>query len=217
MHKKRYKIFIIIFAFILIFVLLFNLFLGRNAKTIITNNLIATAEVSFIDISNKAMEKVLNRCNISYEDIANIKQDSDGNIIAITCDTFKLIKVKNILDNTLVTYLNKEPPLNFSIPIGNFFKNEFLAGRGPKLKFNFTYDSITFVKFKSTFISKGINQTLHKIIVTLSTDISMVIPWYCAKTKVNTSYVVAETLIVGKVPNNFTDINFDDLNGKITS
>ena len=57
--------------------------------------------------------------------------------------------------------------------------------------------------FQSEFESAGINQTRHKVYLQLSASIRIVIPTGAKTTNVTANMLVAESIIVGKVPESF--------------
>ena len=69
----------------------------------------------------------------------------------------------------------------------------------------------------NSFQSAGINQTLHQIMLKVTATVSAVIPAYTVTTDVTTNLCIAQTIIVGKVPTAYTDINGEqsDLIGQI--
>ncbi len=208
-NKKPFFVglFLILAGFAILFIVTDSI-----ARPIIINNIKTAATHSFINITNAAMQKVLKENAIDYKSLANIEKDGEDNITAVQCDTVMLTKVKTLLDEEIDNQLENTPYIKFSIPIGTFTGNEYLVGRGPKITFKFKLACAVKAEFDSEFSAAGINQTIHKINLNLITDINAMIPWYQTNTTVETSYVLAETLIVGKVPATFADISLDSLN-----
>ena len=67
------------------------------------------------------------------------------------------------------------------------------------------------VKFKSEFISTGINQTKHSIILEVSTSVVVLAPFYTSTETFVNSIVVAETIIVGEIPSSYYDIDGESI------
>lgn len=212
MKRKRKNRIIYSVVIILTGLIISFLTTDKLARQIIISNIESSTTNTFINVSNKAMQTVLNNTVIDYNELALIEKNEENNVIAVKCDTVKLMKIKTILDDEIYKVVDKEPFIKFSVPIGTFIGNEYLVGRGPAIHFKFRYDCATKAEFKSEFSSAGINQTIHRIVLYLSTDISTVIPWYHASTTVDTSYIIAETIIVGEAPTSYSNINLDTLN-----
>ena len=71
-------------------------------------------------------------------------------------------------------------------------------------------------KLLSNFASAGINQTLHRIILKVSVNVYLVMPWYRASSSVEAEFILAETLIVGKVPDAYTVVIETDEEGELS-
>lgn len=213
MRKNKFKQRFIV-SIILVLMGLTSLFgiIYKFGRGVVMNNVETAAANAFIDITNKAIGDVLNRCDIDYNDLANIQLDNEGNIVAIKCDTVKLMNIKTQVDDEIQNWVKKEPTIKFSIALGSFTGSEFLAGKGPKIPFEFTYDCATSTEFFSEFYDSGINQTIHRILMRLKADVATVIPWDYKETLVDTTYIIAETVIVGKIPNNFSNFNINTQN-----
>ena len=59
-------------------------------------------------------------------------------------------------------------------------------------------------KFENQFQSAGINQTNHQIILKVDVKVSILLPGYTTATTVSTAVTVAETVVVGAVPETYT-------------
>ena len=93
-----------------------------------------------------------------------------------------------------------------SIPIGTLTGSTLLNNRGPNIDSEFKMSSAIFSKVASSFIESGINQTLHKISIAVSADIYFVMPWYRTTGQFKSDYTITETIIVGTVPDAFTNV-----------
>ena len=61
--------------------------------------------------------------------------------------------------------------------------------------------------FDTEFVSAGINQTRHKIFLSLRTTVSLIIPTGSQLVEVNSTVPIAESIIVGEVPDSFVDVS----------
>ena len=194
--------------------MLISLFLmcivSKLASNTVINNIEAATNNMFIKVTNKAMSEVLSKLKFNYNDLANLTTDNNGEVIAVTCNTIKLIEIKNYFDNAVQQTINSNPKLEFSISVGGFLWGDLFSGRGPKIPFSLSYDCATKSEFKSIFESVGINQTIHKIVLDLSADIDAIVHLDKKRSTIHTSYVLAETIIVGKVPTSYTTVDLNN-------
>ena len=56
----------------------------------------------------------------------------------------------------------------------------------------------------SEFTESGINQTLHQIYLDINTDIDIITPFNIIGNSYQTRVLLAESIIVGKVPESYT-------------
>ena len=87
-----------------------------------------------------------------------------------------------------------------------FLNNPFLSEKGPAVYINVRPVGTLDADLKSTFVSMGVNQTKHQIDLTCNSEILIVMPAIQIKHTVSTSVPVAQTVIVGEVPQSYTNV-----------
>ena len=60
------------------------------------------------------------------------------------------------------------------------------------------------VEFNNSIVTAGINQTKHQIVLNIDVVVSILLPGFTTATKVSNAVTVAETIIVGSVPDTYT-------------
>ena len=93
-----------------------------------------------------------------------------------------------------------------SIPIGTITGISFLAGKGPSLKVTFSPAGSVQSEFNSEFVSSGINQTLYRVNLLLTASVRLVMPGVSETTSVRAEAAIAESIIVGDVPEVYTNV-----------
>lgn len=93
-----------------------------------------------------------------------------------------------------------------SVPLGTISGISFLSGKGPRIKVTFTPAGSVVTSFRSEFATAGINQTLHRIKLHMTATVSVVLPGMLKSIQVNTETTIAENVIVGDVPQVFTNV-----------
>ena len=91
-----------------------------------------------------------------------------------------------------------------SVPVGTLLGSPFLAGRGPLIRVRMQSVGSSSAHFENAFTSAGINQTKHQIYLVVDVYVSILLPGFSTTTKFSNTYSVAETVIVGSVPDNYT-------------
>ena len=149
---------------------------------------------------NNAVMKQLNELGDQYSDLIEIVTDKDGKILALKSDSLAINAVQSGLTAAVNSALSKLPESQIKIPIGTITG---LSGRGPAVAMEMRPSSYAFSSLEHVFDSAGINQTRHQIILHFNVRITALLPPFSVSTDVETSVCIAETIIVGAVPEMF--------------
>lgn len=142
----------------------------------------------------------LERQDLRYSDLVTVERDEGGAVTAITTDMANMNRLRSELVETLLPCVMEIDETAIAIPLGSLIDSELLWGRGPTIKVqSFTIGSVS-AEFESEFISAGVNQTLHKIWLSVCVPTTILLPGNQMEVDVDTRLCVAETVIVGKVP-----------------
>ena len=185
-------------SFLAFAVMLFALFL--QMRTAFLKVLVPHAINIGSDAINNTVEDYFSKNQFGYEDFVKLSYNNDNEITSVQTKTALMNKVKADLSLYLqdqVTSLKVSP---VTMPLGNIFNNPIFSGMGPNLKITVKPTDITDLVFSDKFEACGINQVRHKIYIEVFVNISV----HCAsmsKTElIEDSIPIAETVIVGRVP-----------------
>jgi len=92
---------------------------------------------------------------------------------------------------------------HMGIPLGSIFLPEVLSGMGPNIPLQVLSIRNSDASFHSYFTQAGINQTLQQLTMEVSVDVTVLVLGETASFTVSSQVVVAETIIVGQVPDTF--------------
>lgn len=170
---------------------------------------LAVAKVSDYasNVINDAVNIQISQGNIQYDDLVQLQTDASGNITALTTNMRQMNSLKTqllkILDSDLYNIEDNE----ISVPSGNLTGIQLLSGRGPMIPVKIVAVSSSDANFFGEFSDAGINQTLHRIILNVSLDLIVLLPSGTITDHVSTDVCVAETVLLGPVPQNYTYFN----------
>ncbi len=167
------------------------------------------AETVMSDTANQAVFEIMKENGITYQDIVQVTRGDDNIVSALEIDTVLVNQLKAQITTEISKLLASKEKLKIEVPLGSLLENEFLWGMGPTITFNMDITGTILSDFRSHFESAGINQTLHQIVVEVGAQAHIVMPLYRKTCEVKTSFIVAQTVIVGKVPEAYTYV-FDD-------
>lgn len=127
-------------------------------------------------------------------------------------DAYRMNALAAACAKTAQDYISEMGEQGISVPIGTITGIPFFAGRGPKLRVNFTPAGSVQSAFDTEFTSSGINQTLYRVKLRLVASVQIVMPGVYRSVSVTSEAAIAESVIVGEVPQVYTDVaNTDDM------
>jgi len=159
-------------------------------------------------IINDAVSDYVSSHGIQYSDLIRFEKDSDGNIAAMIPDMSQINALKSSIIRTVNAKLTDMQTTVIRIPLGSALDGELLSGRGPRIPIRLAPYGSADISMLYPFTSAGINQTRYQIIMNVTVDIGVLLPGSTAKEPVSVQICVAETVIVGRVPDSYT--HFDD-------
>lgn len=168
---------------------------------------------------NDAINDEMQNSGGEYEDVVWFEKDNDGNIIAVKLDITKINRLKAKVVTKVSERLQQTEDMIIKIPIGNIINGEIFSGRGPKISIRLIPIGSVNAGFASEFTSAGINQTRHRILINTNVFISVMLPAGTVGTEVMSEVSIAETVLIGKVPDSYTNIedNESELLNKINN
>ncbi len=191
----------IILAFLLA-VLLFVFFRIRYHETIRS---LAETQVknSTSDLINDAIDRQIETGNVQYDRIVYFEKDLNGRITALKTNMSEVNRLKTDILNIINDDILALDTSDIGIPLGSLFLPEFFSGRGPAIPVEIISIRNSEASFSSAFSEAGINQTLQQLTMDISVDVAILVLGKTENFTVSSQVVVAETIIVGQVPDTF--------------
>lgn len=159
---------------------------------------------------NDAMLRELEQDTVAYDDIARLTRTADGSVASIQTDVVAVNRLKSQMTDSVVRRLEDVENQTIRIPVGTLLGNQFTTGRGPAVAIRVVPVGYVQSELYNQFSSAGINQTLHQIMLQTSVQMVAVLPGYSVKTETSTSFCIAETVIVGAIPEGYTIVDGDN-------
>ena len=151
----------------------------------------------------KVVEEKLSELQADYLDFVRIQRNDAGEITALTTDITSINQLRGTLITHMTNSLEGIDVSNFDIPVGALLDSEFLWAKGPSIQVRSMSIGTISAEFESNFTTAGINQTLHQIILNVEAPVTIFLPGKVEKITVSTAFCIAETVIVGAVPNTY--------------
>ena len=155
------------------------------------------------DLINDAVANQISSGNIAYDRIVYFEKDLNGRITALKTNIGEVNALKTQTLNTINEVILESDYFDTGIPIGSLIFPEFLSGRGPQIPVRILSVRNSDATFQSNFTHAGINQTLHQLNMCVLVDVTVLVLGRTISFTVTSEVVVAETIIVGDVPDTY--------------
>ena len=185
----------------LLAILAFSLYL----RSLSSSMAISDAKDAVALAINGCVSRIIQENNYGSDYFVKLEKDAEGNITAITTDTMHINELSSQLLSEIAKAADSET-LNIRIPLGSLLGSNLLMGRGPEIPVEIIMLTSSFVQFENELIPAGINQSRHVVTLKADVDVDILIPWATITTTVETDVLIAETVIVGRVPETYVTV-----------
>ena len=155
------------------------------------------------DLINDAIDRQIEEGTVLYDRIVYFEKDLEGRITALKTNMSEVNRLKTDILNLINDEILALDTSDIGIPIGSLFFPELLSGRGAPIPVQILSIRNSDAGFVSSFTQAGINQTLHQLTMQVSVDVAILVLGRSESFTVTSQVVVAETVIVGQVPDTF--------------
>ncbi len=175
-----------------------------HLKPVMTS--MATARVSNMvnRIVSAAVNEAVENGQIDYGNFVIFDKDDTGHITALRSNVAEVNRMQGQIADEILHRLSEISTSELEIPLGTLTGSALLAGRGPSLFVRMQAVGSASATFRNQFTSAGINQTRHQIFLDVDVYMSILLPGMKTSLKVSNEIAVAETVIVGGVPDTYT-------------
>ena len=204
-RRKRTVMLILIVCFLATAITPMSLYLRKVSGEMALSDASDMVTIQINDTVAKMMDEGL----FEYDYFVSLQKDEAGRITAITSNmprinTLSAEILSDIVENA------RDGGLDIGVPAGNLTGISLLLGRGPEIPVKIIMLTSSRADFRNDIVSAGINQTKHQIILEVVVDIDILMPWETLSTQVVSEILVAETVIVGAVPDTYLNLELDD-------
>ncbi len=193
-----FGVFLIIAAFFFFLQLILSPLIVELAKARVDNR------ASYI--INEAIETQMQSDDIDYENIVFLEKDVNGNITALKTNINEVNRLKTQILSVIDDLLLDLDVNEIGIPLGSLILPELFSGMGPKLPVKVMSVSASDAEFHNEFSEAGINQTSHRMMMDVNITMTVLTPMGTESITVTSAVVVAETVIVGLVPESYVNV-----------
>lgn len=203
-QRNRLRLF---FAVVLIFLTVLSLLFRQLLAPVADELMAAQVNNEASDAVNVAIDRQIAAGELSYDKLVTIEKDALGNVTAIRSNMTEINRLKTGILFRIDEQLEGFSVEQLGVPAGSIFLPELFSGRGPKIPVRVLAVRASDANFRNEFSSAGINQTLHRIMLDIRVDVTILTWTGTREVTVDSSVAVAETVIVGTVPSTYFGMN----------
>ncbi len=195
--RIKSKFFLFLFCFVFLLILFFTI---KIAEPIVEVFAMTSAMNHVTRLVNKTVEDYLDDMSLDYNDIAQLQTDANGKVAAIRIDSVVLNRVKTGITAAIAYEFSDILTIDTAIPVGTLTGSSFFTGKGANLPLSVSYSASAESELTNLFVTRGINQTQHQIVLQVTADVKVLSWMKTSKAQVKTQITIAETVIVGSIP-----------------
>ena len=189
------------------------LYAGAHLQPVLSRLAVARVSNAVNRIVMQSVDEAVRGGAVRYEQLISFEKDYDGRIAAIHTNMAACNRLQAEILGIILTRIEEVPARELSIPIGTLLGSALLAGRGPRVSVRVESAGSSSAHFGNTFTSAGINQTRHELVLYIDVSVAILLPGFTTATQVSNAVTVAETVIVGAVPETYTYFSTNPADG----
>lgn len=134
------------------------------------------------------------------------QRNSKGELEMVQADSVKINLLMSQLAMNIQEEFSRSGREKFSVSFGTLIGSRVLSQSKPDMTITVVPLSVSSMDFRTEFETQGINQTKYKIYVILECRVKMLAPFSTEIFKVKNTVLVAETVILGTVPDSYVQV-----------
>lgn len=168
------------------------------------------AEVLVSRTINKALAEQFGNSSMK-SNLFTVQSDSDGSMEMVQADSAAINIFMSQLSVNLQESFQSMKNEVLNVPLGTLLGNKFLSQTGPFVEIAIKPLSVSSMDFKTEFETQGINQTKYKIYIVLGCKVKIAAPFSSKTFNTRNTILIAEAVILGKVPDSFVQVPKEDI------
>jgi len=185
------------------------LLVDRNFKPLVFSLAEARSAAMASQVLNGALAEAIED-GVEYDDLMSVRVDEHGQVALLMANTMRMNQLADRAGQAALRRLNNMSSERVTVPLGAALGMTIFAGTGPGIPVSIVPIGSIATDFATEFEACGINQTRHKVYLKVTASIRIVIPTGAKTTQVSANMLVAESIIVGSVPEGFVGYNIGE-------
>lgn len=158
-------------------------------------------------IADQAVTQALAKEELSYRDMVSLQIGERGEVTTLSTDTGRLNLLRACVLEDVIAQVGSLDNRSLGVPLGTLTGIDLLSALGPKLPVQVISVASAQGNYRNEFTDAGINQTLHRVMLDITVAVQLLLPGGIVETTLTTPVCVAETVIIGQVPQTYLNWN----------
>lgn len=185
------------------------LYAEKNLTRVVLSLAQAQARAMAVQTLNEAAAELLSSGEVTYDSLMHVTMGENGQVRLIQANTPEMNRLASRVSLLAQGHLQEKRDQMVKVPLGSAMGMTIFAGAGPTIQVRVLPVGSVHAQFHTDFQTAGINQTRHRVSLMLTAQVQLVIPTGAQTVEVTTQVAMAESIIVGEVPDTFTDVGDD--------
>ena len=181
----------------------------KNMTRVVLSLAQAQARAMAVQVLNQSASEMLSTGSVTYDSLMNVTTGENGQVRLIQANAPEMNRLAAQVSLLAQEKLLGRGSQTVQVPLGSALGLTLLAGSGPRIAVQVLPVGSVHVEFHTDFQTAGINQTRHRVSLILTAQVQLVAPTGARTVEVSTQVAMAESIIVGEVPDTFTDVGED--------
>ena len=179
------------------------LLLEKSLTQVILNTAYAKAYAIAVETMNEAVRESL-QSGAAYEDLITVRTDGAGRITMLAANTARMNELAVSVALRAQSALETRDSASIAVPLGAALKAPFFSSLGPRVPVRLSPVGSVSAAFATEFEAAGINQTRHQVVIEAEVELNVLAPGSETTLTVSSQISVAETVLIGNVPDSYT-------------
>ena len=200
--RKRGKKLLISVLCVFLSALFIVLYLNRTLDPLVCDAATPRLRAEMTRVRNEAVSEAMSDYD---EKLINITYGSSGKILSVETDSVKINLLRALVTEKINEKIKSYSEYTVTISFSNIMDDEIVFGRFPSWRIPASVEpnGSAETTVKSSLASAGINQSLHKITLSVKVRITAMLLISTVDVETDTDICIAETVIIGEVPSVF--------------
>ncbi len=167
--------------------------------------------------ANDTVAAVLESHTQLCRDMVKVTYNDQRMLTSVMADAASVNTIKTAVASSLTEHFGQMSTLSADIPLGTLLGPEWLSGMGPLVRFPISVSASVMTTVSSSLEAVGMNQSAYKVLLNVHIVMGIIVPDGRTSVVVDSSFPMAEAVLLGDVPDTLTEVYGDDqtLLGKI--